>query len=326
MSNKVGVIDILMRVRNPLLVRSYLSDGLRSLVSLAFVVALLSSSSAAQKWQIITWGPNTPEWNQILHVSGMRLGCSDSPGSCMREATSVSRKGDAAEIFLAVPLKTETVGYGRQYAELSRNSTSVVEIGVDDFTGQYERLLSAEASKAADALNALIEGVKSGDSKLKFGATIYEDELESAALADPNLPRAVRVKFDLIHLYLHFRSNGGNTSAYVTHAKELFPNSKIILGVYAYDRISYIPCAKGPSRVCSKQEELNYFGEALDADITLLKNGDVSGLEFYPGSFGRENEWSGWDKPNICPSRRQECIENTKALRQLVLEKFKREL
>jgi hypothetical protein len=307
---------------------TYPSDGMRSGLLILVVLALvhlLAPSPVAQRWEVITWGPNSAEWNQILHVSGMRFGCSDTPGSCIREAVSVSKNGNGAEIFLAVPLKAETVGYGRQYAELSRNPTSVVEIGVDDFTGQYERLLSAGANNAADILNALIEGVKSGDSKLRFGATIYEDELRSAALSDPNLPAAIRAKFDLVHLYLHFRNNAANTSAYVKQAKQLFPNAKIILGVYAYDRISYIPCAKGPSRACTKQEELNYFGEALDADITLLKNGAVSGLEFYPGSFGREQGWSGWDKPGICPGRKQECIENTKALRKLVLDKFKRE-
>jgi hypothetical protein len=323
MPEQTGGIDIFMRIRNPFLVCSYLLGGIRSLISFAVVAVFLLSSSAARRWQVITWGPNTPEWNQILHVSGMRLGCSDTPGSCMREAASASHNGNEAEIFLAVPLKAETVDYGRQYAKLTRDSTPVVEIGVDDFTGQYERLLSTGSSKSAEALNSLIEGVKSGDSNLKFGATIYEDELPSAVLTDPDLPAAIRAKFDLVHLYLHFRSNALNTSAYVEQAKKLFPNAKIIIGVYAYDRISYIPCAKGPSRECTKQEELNYFDEALDADITLLKNGTVSGLEFYPGSFGNEDEWRGWNKPNICPGRKQECIENTKALRQLVLDKFK---
>jgi hypothetical protein len=318
-----------MRVRNPFQLRSNPPDGKRSglfiLVVLA-VVYLLAPSEGAQRWQVITWGPNSPEWNRVLHVSGMRLGCSDTPGSCIREAVSVSRNGNGAEIFLAVPLKPETALYGSQYAELSRNATTVVEIGIDDFTGQYERLLSAGTIEAVGVLNSLIDGVKSGDSKLRFGATIYEDELPLAALTDPNLPAAIRSRFDLVHLYLHFRSNGENTSAYVKQTEKLFPNAKIILGVYAYDRISYIPCAKGPSRACTKQEELNYFSEALNADIALLKNGAVSGLEFYPGSFGHEDDWRGWDKPNICPGRKQECIENTRALRQLVLDTFKREL
>jgi hypothetical protein len=79
------------------------------------------------------------------------------------------------------------------------------------------------------------------------------------------------------------------------------------------------------SHACTREEELDYFGEAIDADITLLKNGAVSGLEFYPRSIGDENESSGWDMPNICPGRIQECIENPKALRQLVLDKFKKE-
>jgi hypothetical protein len=292
---------------------------------LATVMAASRSSwPAPHRWEIITWGPNTSEWNVNLHVTGMRRGCSDSPASCMKMAGSAS--SDGMKIFLAVPLKEETVGYGAEYAKLSRDNHEVVEIGVDDFTGQYERLLAIDASHAPAVLNSMIDGVKSGDSKLKFGATIYEDELPLAAIGDPNLPAAIRAKFDFVHLYLHFRSNGANMPAYVSQARELFPSAQIVLGVYAYDRISYIPCAKGSSRPCTIREEKDYLRQALDADFELLKSGTVSGLEFYPGSFGLEDDWSGWNKPNICPGRRQECVDNTKALRQMVLEKFRNEL
>ncbi len=295
-------------------------------LSLAAMVfeTMVTTSRAAPLWQVITWGPNTPDWDRRLHVTGMRLGCSDSPGSCMKEAGAASREG--LEIFLAVPLKLETARYGSEYARLSRNTPSVVEIGVDDFTGQYHRLLMSGASDPATVLNSLIEGVKSAGSPLKFGATIYEDELQSPELSDPELPAVTRAQFDIVHLYLHYRSNGAKTPDYVRHTAKLFPNAKIILGVYAYDRISYIPCGKGGATPCSKQEELDYFVTALDAGIDLLKSGAVSGLEFYPGSFGREDQWSGWDRPGICPGRRQECIENTKALRLLVAEAFKNKL
>jgi hypothetical protein len=284
----------------------------------------VTTSRAAARWQVITWGPNTPEWNQKLHVTGMRLGCSDSPGSCMKEAGAASREG--LEIFLAVPLKVDTAGYGSEYARLSRSTPSVAEIGVDDFTGQYHRLLTSRVSEPATVLNSLIEGVKSDGSQLKFGATIYEDELQLPELSDPKLPAAVRAKFDIVHLYLHYRSNGAMTPEYVEQARKLFPNAKIILGVYAYDRISYIPCRKGVATPCSKQEELDYLAIALDADIALVKAGAASGLEFYPGSFGREDQWSGWDKPDICPARKQECVDNTKELRLLVVREFKKKL
>ena len=251
----------------------------------------------------------------------MRMGCSDTPAGCIREAAASSR--DGAEIFLAVPLRVDTVAYGAEYAKLSRANLSVVEIGIDDFAGQYRKLLASGALNAAKILNSLMNGVKSGGSKLKFGATIYEDELALPEFADSNLPSAVRAKFEVVHLYLHYRASGDATPEFVRQAKELFPNASIVLGVYAYDRISYISCAKGGARPCSKREELDFFRQALDADFKLLESGAVSGIEFYPGAFGREDSWSGWDKPQICPGRKQECIANTKELRAIVADKFK---
>ncbi len=310
--------------RSPAL-QIFLAPRIFTLVAAIFValpVTPLTTSSAGQRWQIITWGPNTPEWDQKLHVTGIRLGCSDTPASCMRVADAASREG--LEIFLAAPLKAETASYGSEYARLSRGTPSVAEIGVDDFARQYRRILTSGASKAAAVLNSLIEGVQSGGSQLKFGATIYEDELESPELRESNLPATIRAKFDIVHLFLHYRSEGASTPKYVERAANLFPNAKIILGVYAYDRISYVPCRKGVAIACSRQEELDYFTAALDADIALLKNGAASGLEFYPGSFGREDQWSGWDKQDICPGRRRQCIDNTKALRGLVAERFKK--
>jgi hypothetical protein len=280
------------------------------------------SSRAALRWQVITWGPNTLEWNQTLHVTGMRLGCSDSPASCMRAALAASR--DGAEVFLAVPLRVDTAAFGAEYARLSRANPSVAEIGIDDFAGQYRNLLVSGAGNAAAILNSLIDGVKSDGSKLKFGATIYEDELASPEFADSKLPSAIRARFDVVHLYLHYRASGTSVPEFVRQAKVLFPNAGIILGVYAYDRISYISCAKGDTRRCSKREELDFFGQALDVDFTLLESGAASGLEFYPGAFGREDGWSGWDKPQICPGRKQECIANTKELREIVANRFRK--
>ncbi|MGH9747824.1 MAG: hypothetical protein ACRD59_17145 [Candidatus Acidiferrales bacterium] len=227
---------------------------------------------------------------------------------------------------MAVPLGTDSVAYGSEYAKLSQSNRSVAEIGIDDFAGQYAKLWKSGASDPAALLNSMIDGVKSGESKLKFGATIYEDELALAELGDSKLPAAVRMKFDFVHLYLHYRADGPRTPEYVERAKKLFPNAKMILGVYAYDRVSYISCAKGDSRPCSTQEEMDLFGQALDADIALLKSGAASGLEFYPGSFGREEAWSGWDKPQICPGHKQECVANTKEMRALVAERFRKGL
>jgi len=275
---------------------------------------------AKAQWQIITWGKNVPEWNSKLGVTGSRIGCSDTPASCVARAASIAREG--VQVFLAVPLRQETVGYGTEYSKLAKGVPLLVEIGIDDLGDQYRKLIASDTAGAAGILDSFIDGVKSEGSTLKFGATIYEDDLDSPELSDAKMPASVRAKFDLVHLYLHYRNHAGEIPAYLQRAAKLFPASKIILGVYAYDRISYIPCGKGDSRPCSRQEEMNEFAKALDADIALLESGAASGLEFYPGSFGREDEWAGWERPGVCPGRKQECIDNTKAMRQMVADKL----
>ncbi|MGA8143201.1 MAG: hypothetical protein WB987_04850 [Candidatus Acidiferrales bacterium] len=242
----------------------------------------------------------------------------------MKNAASVSREG--TKVFLAVPLRAVTANYGSEYARLSLQTPTVVEIGIDDFTGQYVKLFASGRGNPEEILNSLIDGVKSHGSRLEFGATLYEDELQLSELDDPKLPSAIRAKFDIVHLYLHYRANGLKTPDYLEQAKKLFPNAKILLGVYAYDRISYMPCEKGNPRPCSKQEERDYLAKTLDVDIALLKTETAAGLEFYPGSFGREEEWSGWDKPRICPGRKQDCIDNTKALRRVVADEFRKQM
>jgi len=284
------------------------------------VLLLLFGAQGGEKphRQVIVWGKNTPEWNRQLGVTGARTGCSDTPPSCIARANSFASEG--VQVFLAVPLRKDTLAYSAEYVKLSSTAPSLVEIGIDDFADQYRKLIASDADAPA-LLNAFIDAVEREGGQLKFGATIYEDDLDSPELSDAKLPVSIRRKFDFVHLYLHYRSDAARMPEYFRRAVTLFPGAKIFLGVYAYDRISYIPCAKGDSRPCTQAEEMKYLGEALDADLALLKE-DAAGLEFYPGSFGIEQEWTGWERPNVCPGRKQECLENTKALRLLVLEKL----
>ena len=86
---------------------------------------------------VMTWGNDTPEWSQKLHVSAIRIGCSDRPASCMREIKS--EHGE--KVFLSILLKTAIPGnYGAQYGMLAKESHSLVSIGADDFVNQYEKL------------------------------------------------------------------------------------------------------------------------------------------------------------------------------------------
>jgi hypothetical protein len=266
---------------------------------------------------VITWGENTPEWNRKLDVSAIREGCSGTPTSCIEEIKSQKGK----KVFLSILLKTAIPGnYGPQYGLLAREASSLVSIGADDFVGQYQKLFLAGFQNPPVALTSLIDGIKSGS--VGFGLTIYEDDLRSPYLGDEDFPPATRAKVDYVHLYIHYRADTPNTAQYVQQAKAIFPNAKVILGVYAYDRISYLPCAKG-GQPCTAQQEQDYLRQGLDADLQLVKNGDAAGIEFWPGSFGKIDEWKGWDEARICPGRKAECVQNTHEMQQIVAEEFK---
>lgn len=229
------------------------------------------------------------------------------------------------KVFLSILLKPETVAYGEQYSQLSRKDASLEEIGLDDFVSQYSKLYQTEGQNAIGALNAFITGVKLVNPDLRFGITLYEDDLTRSRdyLSDPKLPAAIREKVDYVHFYVHFRADSPKYADYLNQAKAIFPNARMIAGVYPYDRISYVPCALR-SDPCTPQEEMDYFNTQLDAAINLLKSGSVSWIEFYPGNFGREDEWSGWSSSRICaPERRQACIDTTKQMHEIVLNKMR---
>ena len=124
---------------------------------------------------------------------------------------------------------------------------SIESAGIDDFFGYYEKWY-AQIPNAAQFLGHFIDGLKSVNHNLKFGATIYENELDPVAnpyIDDKHLPPAIRAKFDYIHtLFLHYRKNGPHFAQYVSEAQALFPQAQIIAGVYSYDRIDYFPCAQ----------------------------------------------------------------------------------
>lgn len=281
-------------------------------------------SSAATNFMIISWHQPAPEWDKQLHVSVIRAGCSDQPQSCLRLAKSIGHGGK--KVFLSMLLKAPTAtAYGVEYGQASRGDKSLLGIGLDDFVGQYERLHLNGTPDPAGTLNSLIDGIKSNPN-LGFGLTIYEDDLASPYLADQDFPAASRAKVDYVHFYIHYRVDTPKTADYVNQIKTIFPNAKIILGVYPYDRISYLPCAKGASVPCTPEQELDYVRQGLDIDLDLAKNGTAVGIEFYPGIFGNESDWKGWDGSRICPGRKDECVANTEKMHQVVLQEFQKNL
>src|SRR5882724_1268540 len=91
----------------------------------------------ASSMRLMTWVGISPEWQHTLHISGLRMGCSSPPQSCIK---SLSSESAGTKVFLAVLLKADMVDYGQQYSALSLQSPSLVEIGLDDFVSQYYKL------------------------------------------------------------------------------------------------------------------------------------------------------------------------------------------
>jgi hypothetical protein len=156
---------------------------------------------------------------------------------------------------------------------------------------------------------------------MAFGITVYEDQLDSPYLRAPAVPTQLAQQVGYVHLYLHYRADAAHFSQYVAQAKALFPRSQVIAGLYAYDRIDYIPCSPESKLPCSTDQEIHLYEQAISVAAQLLKQGVISGIEFYPGFFGRENEWPGWKHEDYCAqSRRAQCLENTHIMREKTVE------
>lgn len=294
--------------------------GLMGLV----LIFLGSKPSASPNFFVISWNQPTPEWEKQIHLSAIRAGCSDQPESCLRLAKSIGHGGK--KVFLSMLLKAPTATtYGVEYGQNSKGDKSLIGIGLDDFVGQYERLYLKGTQDPSSTLDSLIDGIKSNPN-LGFGLTIYEDDLGSPYLSDQRFPPAARGKVDYVHFYIHYRVDTPKTADYVNQVKTIFPNAKVILGVYPYDRISYLPCAKGGSVACTPQQELDYVRQGIDIDLQLAKDGTAAGIEFYPGIFGSEGSWKGWDDNRNCPGRKDECVQNTQKMHQVIGEEFRKNL
>jgi hypothetical protein len=229
-------------------------------------------------------------------------------------------KANNVSVFLNIALDASTsTDYATQYSQLSLNTPYLVELGIDDFVDQYKALFSVPTAQPAALLSMVIANVRSANRKMKFGATIYEDQLDNAYLQDAKLPASLRGQFDYVHLFIHYRTNGPNYQSYVQKAMQVFPNARIIAGSYAYDRRAFLPCTPGGS-ACTAQQDFDLFLQSFMVQAQLLEAGTVDGIEFYPGYFGTEDQWTSLSNPRECaPGDQVACVTNTKAMRQAAL-------
>lgn len=285
----------------------------------AMLLMMSTAVGGAISNRMITWGENTAEWNRLLHLGALRLGCSDPPASCADYAEHASKSQGVDKVFLAILLKPDqTPAYARQYSQLSQSHPALYEVGFDDFVGQSERQKLPMAAMSS-LLDDIVRGFKSVNPKLNFGITVYEDELTSSSFPLSQLDEQFRKNVDFVHLYPHYRKEAESFSAAVQQSRQIFPSAKIIAGVYAYDRRDYLPCTRGGSAPCTNQEEISLFAQSFKERLGMLGNSGVEWLESYPGNFGTEAHWQNWTQPRMCrPERLQECIENTKAMREIV--------
>ena len=295
----------------------------RGLVTLIFTICILGISGlltqAKDRFFVITWGENSADWNRTLGLTGLRFGCSDAPASCTREANRLASSQNVSQLFVATLLNpSRIVSDAQAYSGLSLTSKVLYEVGFDDFVGQ-----SQKTKLDGRALSSLVSDVarqlKSQNYNLKFGITLYADELTNGELERLALDNDARQTVDFIHLYLHYRKQNNPFQTYVEHAEQLFPNAKIIAGSYAYDRREYLPCSPGNSARCSDGDEREMFNKTLQEQLDLARAGAINGIEFYPGLFGREDSWKQWDNPRFCrQEERKECLQTTQSMRQTV--------
>ncbi len=278
--------------------------------------------SVSAQGTIINWAESNAEWNQRLHVEGNRWGCSSAPADCLTNLEPEVTKQNLRQLFVAVVLDTSSSqGYATQYSELSLTHPLLSEVGIDDFVGQYKALFSLPGVDPAAVLQKTIANLKSKNTRLTFGVTLYETELISSPyLQDAMLPATLRAQFDTLHLYLLRRGDGPNYANYVQIAKKLFPNARVIAGSYAVDTLDWPWNTCGSSGRCTLGQQTDLYRTSIQIQADLLRQGIVQGIEFYPGNFGIEEQWGGFNEPSLCAaSRKQECIDNTKALRQIAL-------
>jgi hypothetical protein len=267
---------------------------------------------------IYTWAENAPAWDRRLHVSGYRMGCdTGDPEGCVRDAEAEVKQHGMGRIFLS--MDEDPVHTPADALDLSRLSLShpyLVEAGLDDFVDKYQNLFW-HGFDPRPWLREVIRNVKTLNPKLAFGITLYEDEIDSQYARPPYLPSDLARQVEFVHLFLHYRTDAPKFSQYVNQARTLFPNAQIIAGLYAYDRIDYIPCSPAGKRPCSPAEEISLYEESARMAAQMLKEGKIAGIEFYPGFFGMESKWNGWEHQDYCaPARVPQCIDDTRQMRE----------
>ena len=285
-----------------------------------------AQSCSSDCFKTITWANSTKTWSQNLGLSGFRMGCSSEPAGCIIKANSYLTNSGVPNGQMYISMTTDgtlVANYAQEFSNLSLGSNWLKEVAIDDFVGAMGRWQTAGIN-TADLTNQITTNIKSVNPDLKFGITFYGYEFGKAAISEENFPLSAREKIDFVHLYTVYRGNAPKYESYVTQAKALFPNAKIIAGSYDIDRIDRIQCFQGGDQTkCTKDQELGFFSQQLNTEIELLKSAQIYAIEFYPGFFEPPGNWQYFSQPQFCLAERQaECIANSAEMENIVLTSF----
>jgi hypothetical protein len=287
----------------------------------------------AQTPEIMSWGENLPDWPSKLKLTALREGCTATPAYCAPYLTNLALKEGVSRVYVSMPLDVSTAtSYAAQYSSLSLAYPKVVEVGFDDFVGGIENLqIAGKISDPGSFVSAVITDIKSKNPNLQFGITTYADSLTHGLITSStwlyhgltfqSIPASVLARVDNVHLFVHYREDASTYATAVATAKKIFPNAKIFAGAYPYDRIDYLPCAKGGTTPCTLSQEESLYQQLLNTQIAMAKNGTVRGIEFFFGYFGDPQDFPGWTtNSRYCNSTRlSACYANTSTMQNMTL-------
>lgn len=270
--------------------------GIYRPVFLVFFTLVFSINTFGAELSIMAWGTK-PTTEGASYINELRHACYIEPEACIdRYKTNPSIKYIA--IAFARPEDAEkNIRKAREFSSLSLKNPSLKEIGIDDFR---DFMNISKKIKSTNALEQIIVAAKSENKDLKFGVTVYEDDIEEMEQNIAIYPKNVLNGVDRVAFYFHYRENEKNASDYINRIKSIFPGARIYGGAYHYDRIDYISCGQNSSKKCTQDEEKGFYLKTLQMQISFLRRGILSGIEFYPGFFGEENSWAAWKNPRIC--------------------------
>lgn len=246
-------------------------------------------TAATQRPPLYVYGFADPSLVASAHIAGVRGHLGTETDTAVQSA--LEPYSTAIEVLpnVAFPNKTPAENFANMLETagfVAGGAVKTGEISIDDFVNWFFN----QGEDGADRLGQIIDAVKAR--RLLFGVTIYSAELG----VDPrwpypaaSVPEDLREKVDRIHFYPLFRDDFSNYWSDYAKVQAMFPNAKIIMGLYAYDRRAH-EAEMGDMRADSSlQHEIESYQMFLDASCRAVLDKGAEAIEVFPGNWGFES-------------------------------------